>query len=84
VSVIPGAVFSGGLDGRLRAYAPTDGKVLWEFDTVGPFKAVNGGEARGGAIDYGGQVVANGMLYVHSGSMRQAGNALLAFGLRAR
>jgi polyvinyl alcohol dehydrogenase (cytochrome) len=82
VSVIPGAVFSGGLDGRLRAYAPTDGKVLWEFDTVGPFRAVNGGEARGGAIDYGGQVVANGMLYVHSGSMRQAGNALLAFGPR--
>jgi polyvinyl alcohol dehydrogenase (cytochrome) len=80
VSVIPGAVFSGGLDGRLRAYAPFDGKVLWEFDTAGPFQAVNGGEARGGAIDYGGQVVANGMLYVHSGSMRQAGNALLAFG----
>jgi polyvinyl alcohol dehydrogenase (cytochrome) len=80
VSVIPGAVFSGGLDGRMRAYAPDDGKVLWTFDTAGPFKAVNGGEARGGAIDYGGQVVANGMLYVYSGSMRQAGNALLAFG----
>jgi polyvinyl alcohol dehydrogenase (cytochrome) len=80
VTAIPGAVFSGGLDGRLRAYAPEDGKVLWEFDTAGPFKAVNGGEARGGAIDYGGQVVANGMLFVHSGSMRQAGNALLAFG----
>ncbi len=84
VSVIPGAVFSGGLDGRLRAYAPTDGKVLWEFDTSGPFKAVNGGEARGGAIDYGGQIVANGMLYVQSGSMRQAGNALLAFGPAAQ
>jgi hypothetical protein len=38
----------------------------------------------GGAIDYGGQVIAHGMLYVHSGSMRQAGNALLAFGVDAR
>ena len=84
VTVIPGVVFSGGLDGRLRAYDPRDGKVLWEFDTGRAFPAVNGGEARGGAVDYGGQVVANGMLYVHSGSMRQAGNALLAFGPAAR
>jgi len=81
VSVIPNVVFSGGLDGRLRAYAADDGKVLWEFDTGRAFPAVNGGEARGGAIDYGGQVIAHGMLYVHSGSMRQAGNALLAFGV---
>jgi polyvinyl alcohol dehydrogenase (cytochrome) len=84
VTVIPGVVFSGGLDGRLRAYDPRDGRVLWEFDTGRAFPAVNGGDARGGAIDYGGQVVANGMLYVHSGSMRQAGNALLAFGPAAR
>jgi polyvinyl alcohol dehydrogenase (cytochrome) len=79
VTVIPGVVFSGGLDGRLRAYSAADGRVLWEFDTGRSFAAVNGGEARGGAIDYGGQVVARGMLFVHSGSMRQAGNALLAF-----
>ena len=32
-----------------------------------------------GAIDYGGEVIGDGMLFVNSGSMRQPGNLLLAF-----
>ena len=79
VTVIPGVVFAGGLDGYIGAYSTADGSILWEFDTARAFPAVNGGEATGGAIDYGGQIIANGMLYVHSGSSRQPGNALLAF-----
>lgn len=79
VTALPGVVFSGALDGRLRAYASDEGTVLWEFDTAHEFPAVNGGIAHGGGIDYGGQIVANGMLYVHSGSGRTRGNALLAF-----
>jgi polyvinyl alcohol dehydrogenase (cytochrome) len=76
---MPGVVFSGALDGHLRAHASGDGKVLWEFDTGQAFPAINGGIAQGGGIDYGGQIVANGMLYVHSGSPRtRSGNALLA------
>lgn len=79
VTAIPGAVFAGALDGRLRAHAVDDGRVLWQFDTGGIFPAVNGAAAQGGGIDYGGQTIAHGMLYVHSGSMRTRGNALLAF-----
>lgn len=84
VTVIPGAVFSGALDGRLRAYRSRDGKVLWQFDTARDFPAVNGGTATGGGIDFGGQIVANGMLFVHSGSTRTRGHALLAFSVDGR
>jgi polyvinyl alcohol dehydrogenase (cytochrome) len=38
VSAIPGAVFSGSVDGHLRAYSTKDGSILWDFDTVGPYK----------------------------------------------
>jgi len=79
VTAIPGIVFAGSMDGRIRAYRTSDGAVVWEFDTGRAFAAVNGGLARGGGVDYGGQTVAEGMLFVQSGSMRQPGNALLAF-----
>jgi polyvinyl alcohol dehydrogenase (cytochrome) len=82
VSLIPGVVFSGGVSGVLRAYATADGKLLWEFDTVQDFKAVNGVPAHGGAIDGPGPVIAGGMLYTNSGYGQWsgvAGNVLLAF-----
>src|SRR5207244_4235656 len=34
VSVIPGVVFSGSLDGHLRAYDSATGRVVWGHDTV--------------------------------------------------
>jgi polyvinyl alcohol dehydrogenase (cytochrome) len=79
VAVIPGVVFAGAMDGYMRAYDARDGHILWQFDTGASFDAVNGVRAHGGAIDYGGEVIANGMLFVNSGSMRQPGNVLLAF-----
>ncbi|MCP3388801.1 PQQ-binding-like beta-propeller repeat protein [Bradyrhizobium sp. CCGB12] len=82
VSLIPGVVFSGGVSGFLRAYDTADGKLLWEFDTVQDFKAVNGVPAHGGAIDGPGPVIAGGMLYTNSGYGQWsgvAGNVLLAF-----
>lgn len=79
LAVIPGVVFAGAMDGYIRAYAASDGHIVWQFDTGADFDAVNGVRAHGGAIDYGGQVIANGMLFVNSGSMRQPGNLLLAF-----
>ena len=79
VAVIPGVVFAGAMDGHMRAYDAHDGSIIWDFDTGQSFAAVNGVSARGGAIDYGGEVIAHGMLFVNSGSMRQAGNLLLAF-----
>ena len=82
VTAIPGVVFSGSIDGHLRAFAAEDGKVLWDFDTAKNFTAVNGVEAKGGSLDGAGPVVAGGMLFVNSGYPRtggMAGNVLLAF-----
>ena len=79
VTGMPGAVFSGALDGRIRAYAGGDGKILWTFDTTQTFAGVNGAKVTGGSIDNGGQTIANGKLFVNSGSTRMNGNALLVF-----
>jgi polyvinyl alcohol dehydrogenase (cytochrome) len=82
ISAIPGAVFSAGADGGLRAYASSDGSIVWTFDTNRPFKTVNGVEANGGTMDASGVVVSGGMLYVNSGYgglVGRAGNVLLAF-----
>src|SRR5215471_1031859 len=82
VSVIPGVVFSGGVDGRLRAYSTSDGKVLWEFDTAQEFDSVNGIKGKGGAMDGSGPAIAGGMLFVSSGYGVWGGlpgNVLLAF-----
>ena len=82
VTAIPGVVFSGSLDGHLRAYSATDGKVIWDYDTGREFQTVNGVTGRGGAIDGPGPTVINGMVFVNSGYMRfggMPGNVLLAF-----
>jgi polyvinyl alcohol dehydrogenase (cytochrome) len=80
-TAMPGIVFSGALDGHIRAYAAEDGRVVWDFDTGHAFPAVNGGEAHGGAVNGYGQIVSGGMLYVNSGGgyYGPPGNALLAF-----
>ena len=83
LSESPGAVFTGGLDGRLRAYAAEDGRLLWDFDTGRDFPTVNGVAARGGAIDGPGPTIAGGMVFVSSGYAlfgQTPGNVLLAFG----
>jgi polyvinyl alcohol dehydrogenase (cytochrome) len=82
VTVIPGVVFSGSLDGHLRAYATNSGKVLWDTDTAREFSAVNGGTAHGGSLDAAGPAVVNGMIFVNSGYGQfggMPGNVLLAF-----
>jgi polyvinyl alcohol dehydrogenase (cytochrome) len=73
VTVMPGAAFSGSMDGHLRAYSTIDGKILWDFDTAKPFQTQNGVRASGGALDHGGATIVNGIVYLNSG------NALLAF-----
>jgi len=82
LTAIPGLVFSGSMDGHMRAFASEDGQVIWDFDTVRPFPTVNGVIAQGGAIDGPGPVVVNGMLFMTSGYGRfggAPGNVLLAF-----
>ncbi len=84
-TVIPGAVFSGSLDGGMRAYSTETGEVLWLYDTRRDFDTVNGVEARGGGMDGPGAIVAGGMLFFNSGYGgfgRPGGNVLLAFGPR--
>ena len=84
VTAIPGAVFSGSLDGGLRAYATADGKILWQFDTNREFPTVNGVKANGGGMDGPGPIVAGGMVFVNSGYgglVGRPGNVLLAFGI---
>jgi polyvinyl alcohol dehydrogenase (cytochrome) len=82
VTVIPGVVFSGSLDGHFRAFASEDGSMLWDYDTLRDFQTVNDVKASGGGIDGHGPVVANGMVFVGSGYQRtggMGGNVLLAF-----
>jgi polyvinyl alcohol dehydrogenase (cytochrome) len=82
VTAIPGVVFSGGLDGHLRAYAAKNGEIVWDVDTMQDYATVNGVSAHGGALDGPGPVIAGGMLYVNSGYTGYGtapGNVLLAF-----
>ena len=84
VTVIPGAVLSGSLDGGMRAYSTKDGSILWTFDTNRPFDTVNGVKATGGGIEGPGAIVANGMVFFNSGYggvLNRPGNVLLAFGI---
>jgi polyvinyl alcohol dehydrogenase (cytochrome) len=87
VTTIPGVVFSGGLDGHLRAYASDTGKIIWDVDTAQKHDTVNGVAANGGSLDGPGPVVVGGMLYVNSGYAfvgGMPGNVLLAFSLDGR
>jgi len=80
VTVIPGAAFSGSMDGHLRAYSTIDGKVLWDYDTAKDFTTVNRVPASGGSLDHGGATIVNGVVYVNSGGgAAHPGNVLLAF-----
>jgi len=81
-TAIAGVVFSGSLDGHMRAYDTADGKVLWDFDSAIEYQTVNGVTAHGGSPNYAGPVVAGGMLFVTSGysvNAGMAGNVLLVF-----
>ncbi|HTA44926.1 MAG TPA: PQQ-binding-like beta-propeller repeat protein [Bryobacteraceae bacterium] len=82
VTAIAGVVFSGSLDGHMRAFSSADGKVIWDFDTAREFPTVNGKPARGGSIDATGAAVAGGLVFVNSGYNEfggMPGNVLLAF-----
>jgi polyvinyl alcohol dehydrogenase (cytochrome) len=82
VTAIPGVAFASSNDGHVRAYAASDGRVLWDFNTMRDFDTVNGVKARGGSIDGPGVVVVGGMVFVNSGYSRNGavpGNVLLAF-----
>jgi polyvinyl alcohol dehydrogenase (cytochrome) len=90
--VIPGLVFSGTLDGWLRAYDATTGSVVWAFSTTAQtYDTVNAVSSQpGGGIDGMGPTIAGGMLYTMSGFNGAARtgsngvNVLLAFSVDGR
>ena len=82
VSSIPGVVFSGSLDGHLRAYDSASGRVIWDANTVNEYDTVNRVPARGGSMNGPGATIAGGMLFVNSGYGSlgfMPGNVVLAF-----
>ena len=83
VTVIPGVVFSGAWDGRLRAFSSDDGHIIWDYNTVQEYTTVNGVAGKGGSMGAPGPTVAGGMLFVGTGYIGvqggMPGNALLAF-----
>jgi len=80
VTVIPEVVFSGSLDGYLRAYDASNGSVIWDFDALHDFPTVNGAKAHGGSMNQSGPAIVDGMLYVNAGyTNAMDGNVLLAF-----
>jgi polyvinyl alcohol dehydrogenase (cytochrome) len=82
VSAMPGLVFSGAMDGHLRAYDTKTGKIVWDFDGAQSFDAVNGVQAFGGNLDSSPQVIADGTLFLNAGnsalSSPRHGDAVLA------
>jgi polyvinyl alcohol dehydrogenase (cytochrome) len=84
VTAMPGAVFAGFLNGRLRAYASRNGEMLWDFDALRDFETVNGVPAKGGSFNGGGVAIAHGMVFATSGygfAGQKPGNVILAFSI---
>jgi polyvinyl alcohol dehydrogenase (cytochrome) len=82
VTAIPGVVFSGSLDGHLRAYEAETGQIIFDVDTAKEFATVNQVAARGGSMNGPGATVAGGTVFVSSGYGSlgfMPGNVLLAF-----
>jgi polyvinyl alcohol dehydrogenase (cytochrome) len=87
VTVIPGVVFSGSIDGHLRAYSTLTGEILLDVDTERDYTTVNGPSAHGGSLDGPGPVIAGGMFFVTSGYAQfggAPGNVLLAFSIEGK
>ena len=82
VTAIEGAIFSGSLDGHIRAHETSTGRVIWDVDTVREYNTVNGVPGRGGSLNGPGATVVGGTVYVSSGYSSlnfMPGNVLLAF-----
>ena len=66
----------------IAAYDTATGKILWDFDDVQTWDAVNGVKAYGGNLDGAAQTVADGTLFVNSGNAMlgspRHGDAVLA------
>jgi polyvinyl alcohol dehydrogenase (cytochrome) len=83
-TLLPGVVFSGSMDGHLRAHSTVDGALIWDLDTLREYETVNGVKAHGGSLNVAGPAIADGMLFVNSGynvMIGMPGNVLLALSI---
>lgn len=76
---IDGAVVAATLAGKVYVFDGKNGKVLKEFDTLGPQPTINGVAGKGGSIDAHGVSAGAGMIFINSGysSFGQTGGNLL-------
>ena len=82
VTFIPGVVFSGSLDGHLRAHDSGSGRTIVDVNTLNEYDTVNRVPARGGSLNGPGATVVGGMVFVSSGYSSigfMPGNVLLAY-----
>ncbi|HEU4624021.1 MAG TPA: PQQ-binding-like beta-propeller repeat protein [Steroidobacteraceae bacterium] len=82
VTAIPGVVFAGHMDGRLRAYDGANGHVLWEIDSTRAVPTVSGAAGKGGSFGGAGAAIRDGYLAVNSGYglyFHMPGGVLLVF-----
>jgi polyvinyl alcohol dehydrogenase (cytochrome) len=81
-TAMPGVVFAGHLDGMLRAYDSSNGKIIWQVDTTRPVKTITGVTAHGGGMSGPGAAIGEGYVVVNSGYglyYHMPGNVLLVF-----
>ncbi|MEM7018551.1 MAG: PQQ-binding-like beta-propeller repeat protein [Pseudomonadota bacterium] len=84
VSIANDVIFAPALSGIVRAFDVNTGEVLWQFNTMQKFDAINGSKAHGGSMDHAGVQFAGNMAYMQSGYtlfQELPGNVLLAFEL---
>ena len=82
LTAVPGVVFAGHMDGVLRAYDSSSGRVIWQYDSTAPVHTVSGSTAHGGSFGGPGVTVRDGYLAVNSGYglyFHMPGNVLLVF-----
>ncbi len=85
ITLIPGAIFfHGSWDGVVRAFSTSDGRLLWEYNTMRDFETVNHVPAKKAGLDGSlpGATVVDGTVFVGSGydfATGIPGNVLLAF-----
>lgn len=76
-------VLAGTLNGKLQAFAPDSGNIIWEHDTKRAYDTLNGVEGHGGSLDNAGTVaIGNGYMVVQSGYSyinQMPGNVVLVF-----
>ena len=55
-------LFTGSVDGTMRAFSSTDGALLWSYSSNRTFETINGIEASGGSLGGPGPTVVDGMV----------------------